>query len=179
MPVTLIGGEPVLYTLLRDSAGTIDKLTPSQLVGAAADLRNAALVIKHAGHFQGALVDRHTGAVCAVGGVELATYKRLVQPIKGVWGTFVINDGGWDRLSDRDTYRCDNAIIVLADMIPNELCDLCAADREPWEKVTHWNDNHCVTPELAQNVMGLAADAAMRLAADKRSLLAGRLLAAI
>lgn len=178
MPFKIVGGTPVLYTLLRDTAGTIDKLTPSQLAGAAADLRNAALVVKHAGHFQGALVDRHSGAVCAVGGIELATYKRLVEPIRGVWGTFV-NPGTASGPSDRDLYRCDNAVIVLAAMIPDELCDLCNYPKEPWEKVTHWNDNHCVSPELAQNMMNLAADDAMRTAAKKRSLLAGRLLAAI
>lgn len=174
MPVKLIGGKPVLYSVLRDSVGRIDKLTPSQLVEAAADVRNAALVIKHAGHFRGALTDRKSGAVCAVGGIEVATYKRLTQVVDGVWGTFE-----QPSVNDRDVYRCDNAIIVLAAFIPEGLCDQCEKPTEMWEKVTHWNDNHCVSQQLAENMFTLAADNAMRLAAEKRSLLAGRLLAAI
>lgn len=178
----------MLYSILKDAAQHIDALTCAQLEGAAADLRNAALVIKHAGHFRGALTCRDTGAVCAVGAIDLATYKRLVQPIKGVWGTFI-----HDEYADSGAYRASHAVVALADFVPDDLCASCRGDfechcgedcgrrgLEPFEKVTHWNDNHAVTPDLAIGIINCAADRAAAKAHEKRAMLTGdRVLAAV
>lgn len=45
----------------------------------ATDLRNAALVIEHAGWTQGSDVDWETGGVCAVGSLNLATRFKLAR----------------------------------------------------------------------------------------------------
>lgn len=166
---------------------SIDTLTAPQLEMASADLRNAGLVVRHAGRMTSVLVNRRDGKVCAVGAVELATYKRLSY-LDGVreYITVPLSVAGW---RDGGAYRCDNATLVLADCLPSGLCRLCddylinrhAADckvclpRTAYDKITHYNDHHCPSDELMVNLMGLGADKAMDLAADRRSLLAGRL----
>lgn len=155
----------------------IDKLTAPQLEMAAADLRNARLVVKHAGHFQYALVDRASGAVCALSAIQLATcYRRLAYFAR----TYIslVTDGTLDELDAR-AYRLQNAVLAFADMIPDELCERCPSFTERDSRVVHYNDSHCVSGDLLQNMLGLAADKAMDRAAEKRSLVGGRLLASV
>lgn len=152
-----------------DYGNTIAKLTVAQLRAASADLRNAALVVKHSGHFKGALVDRETGGCCMSGAIDLATYRELYKYASDQWNTapqFMYIDQG--------CYRAENAVLVLAEFIPDKLCHECDDDyrcecnghlcdkppREPWEKVVHYNDNHCAGGTMAVNVLRLAADAA-------------------
>lgn len=155
---------------------TIDKLTTHQLEAAAADLRNAALVVKHAGYFKNAMVNRNSGEVCALGAIELATYKRLAfidAPISA-WVSLVVGD-------DASRYRFENAVIVFADFVPDELCADCYP-RDHWDhehRVVHYNDAHCMSGDLLVNILNIAADRALERSADRRSLLAGRLLASV
>lgn len=162
-------------------ARTWEKLTEHQLATAAADLRNAALVLKHAGHYQGALVSQCTGAVCQIGAIDLATYRKLVGPeipkgweaITGkrrFWPDYVVTD------QEHNLYRGENAIGCLAATVPTGLCALCeydgdAVDDEPWKVVSHYNDMHCVSASLAINVMRMAADKADEAARVKREAL--------
>jgi len=158
------------------------QLTQHQLVTAAHDLRNAAMVIKHAGHFQGSLVDYASGSVCAVGAIELATYKTLVtrtfsmSPSAGFMGLSLHHD-------DPGLFRCEAAITVLADMIPTGLCSSCdpeascecgcknTREMEPFDLVTHYNDQHCTGDKVAINMMRLAADKAEATADSRRQAL--------
>jgi hypothetical protein len=152
------------------------RLRATQLDLAAADLRNAARVLRHTGHYQGALIEKFTGKVCMVGAIELATYKYLrtdeYGAYAGITRHYWINDG---------IYRCDAAISVLADSLPTELCDKChtAEDTfEAWEAVVHYNDNHCVLSEISINMLYLAADRAAGRAEELRAW-AGRVLDAV
>lgn len=165
------------------------KLTEHQLATAAADLRNAALVVKHAGHFQGALVNCRDGSVCQVGAIELATYRTLVGPqTPDSWdriGQSVFFSGYVATNHEHNVYRAENAIVCLSETIPHDLCDDCPVvlsecdcDRpycgnhpEPWKIVTHYNDVHCVTPQLAINTLRMAAYNAEVMAASKRKAL--------
>jgi hypothetical protein len=142
------------------------KLTEHQLAMAAADLRNAALVVKHAGHFQGALVAAQSGACCSVGAIELATYKKL-------YGSSAFSSSvAYTEHLDAGVYRADNAIQALAATIPDSLCDECEDDtREPFAIVVHYNDVHCVTPQLAVNMLRLAAANAENEAIARRKAL--------
>lgn len=169
----------------------IGKLTSGQLERASADLRNAALVVKHAGHWQGGLVNRIDGRVCALSAIELATYKKLTyigQPIADYISLTT------ERWIDRDLYRCDSAVIAFADFVPTGLCDLCddearerhiatecgtCTPRGPHDIVTHYNDSHCASGVLLTNMFCIAADRSMALAQHRRSLLASRLLATV
>jgi hypothetical protein len=163
---------------------TWDKLTAEQLDGAAHDLRNAALVIKHSGHFKGALCDENTGQVCIVGAIDLATYRRMVNP-NATGGYYALPQA---EHIESGTYRAENAIIVMASFIPTTLCDDCDDDkynakckcdlplctgepREPWEMVTHYNDNHCIGGSHAYNMLLLAGESARLLAEQKRKVL--------
>lgn len=164
-------------------------LTEYQLATAAHDLRNAALVIKHAGHYQGALCDPAKGSVCAVGAIDLATYRTLntalppafaeagIRPKQG----FFYNLGYTETWGEAGHNRAESAIVCLAEFIPPELCDecpehmhcecqspYCDAHSEPWKIVTHYNDTHCVNDDLAINMMRLAADKAEARAREKR-----------
>lgn len=163
---------------------TDSSLTAAQLTRAASDLRNAALVTAHAGHTKHSLVDDNGGQVCALGAIELATYKKLVRDRLGWASSPAIVTG-----LDGALYRCDLAVKVFADFVPTALCDMCDDDkiaehnkdcahkcqseRESYDKVTHYNDAHCVSPELLVNLFGLAADRALDAVAERRSMLSG------
>lgn len=150
----------------------ITRLHAKQLDWAADDLRNASLVVKHAHHFKGTHVDRRTGRVCILGAIELATYKELVdmgtdgQPF---WVTMSREDWALNGI-----YRCDSAILVLAEVIPEGLCPACEEGKlfKGWERVAHYNDNHCIAEALAINMLRLAADYAQQLAEERRMLVA-------
>lgn len=158
---------------------TWDKLTAAQLEAGAHDLRNAALVMKHSGHFKGALCDEHTGMVCLGGAIDLATYRSLVN-IRGAY--YSVPQG---KYIDTGAYRAENCYVILASFIPTGLCHdcddenprancecdlpLCAGEpREPWEMVTHYNDNHCIGGTHAANMLTLAAETARYMAEQKR-----------
>lgn len=155
---------------------TWEKLTAAQLIGAAHDLRNAAMVIKHVGHYKGALVNDKDGRVCAVGAIEIATYKTYYATHPNLPDAFFYATG-WD---DPGAQRSEAAIISLAAMIPTGLCRECDPDRkcacgcgndyefEPFAVVTHYNDEHCLGGTYAMNMMQLAADNAEATAANKR-----------
>lgn len=155
---------------------TISQLSVGDLLGAAPDLRNASLVVRHAGHFSGALVDKYDAKVCQVGAIELATYKMLVtsRPYADWPGEHVFHTISRQHWIGGGVTRCDAAILVLADTLPDTLCDECdpAADtittRQPWEKVVHYNDVHVPTAALAAGMLNLAADHAENLAAQRR-----------
>lgn len=171
----------------------IDRLTSGQLERAAADLRNARLVVRHAGHFVGALVGRDDGGVCALGAIELATYKKLAYIGRPVMTYISLLTE--PETSDAGLYRCKNAVVAFADFIPSALCPLCddetldkhaaecpsrtCTSRDPYDKITHYNDQHCVSGELLENMLGIAADRAMDAAQQRRSLLANRLSATV
>lgn len=164
---------------------TLDRLTTFQLDTAAHDLRNAALVVKHAGHFKNAAMDPSTGRVCAAGAIDLATYRRMGY-LGHVKVYAFIEDYG-------DNHRAENAYEVLADFLPEALCDKCDLELKckkhpgedcksaitPWEKVTHYNDTHCIGGDLLINMMNCAADRAVTLAAERRTMLTGRLRDAV
>lgn len=157
-------------------------LTIGQLAQAAHDLRNAALVVEHAGHTTGALADTD-GRVCMAGAIDLATYRRLDS--RG-GGHFMAPHR--ERYTDAECYRAEAAIRAAAEFVPTDLCPLCDDEsracprpdtcgcqpREPWEIVTHYNDQHC-TGVVAANVLRLAAEQAEAGAAAKRA----RLLTAV
>jgi len=153
---------------------TWDKLTAEQLDCAAHDLRNAARVIKHAGHFKGALCDEHTGQVCLGGAIDLATYRHMVN-VRGAY--YSVPQG---KYIETGAYRAENCYVVLASFVPTALCHECDDEhpctmghcrpepREPWEMVTHYNDNHCIGGTHAENMLLLAAESARLLAERKR-----------
>lgn len=159
-------------------ARTVDLLETHQLDTAAADLRNAGLVVKHAGHFRNALVSRIDGSVCALGAIQLATFKRLAK---------ISATGEFTPLSQSayssDLSRADNAVLVFADTLPNNLCDICSVSTEyPGDAschVTHYNDRHCASGETLVTLLNRAADKAQTLAADRRSLTRGLALAGV
>lgn len=161
-----------------------EDLTAGQLITAAWDLHNAALVVKHAAYFKGSLVDRETGAVCMVGAIELATYKELAHypgDQAGYAPTWFANIQ--HTYVESGTLRAECAITVLADFVPNGLCvhcddeliaqhcdcfPHCAEPREAWEIATHYNDRHCQGGTMAVNVLNLAADHAEELGMTKK-----------
>jgi hypothetical protein len=161
-----------------------EDLTAGQLIMAAWDLRNAALVVKHATHFKGALVDGDRGGVCIVGAIELATYKELLhypgdRDNVPVWSS----QAQYNSIED-GSFRAECAITVLAGFVPTGLCEHCddekpghhcdcfphcvAEPREAWEIATHYNDNHCHGGTMAVNVLRLAADHAEELGMLKK-----------
>jgi len=169
----------------------LDHLTIPQLETGASDLRNAALVVEHAGHTKGTLFDHEHGTVCAAGAIDLATYRRLGyigDPLK----RYVVIDS----FSDSEHYRAENAYVILADFLPGELCDACdytkvcdCPDHDgvphvlhegttPWEKLIHYNDRHCSGGQLLSNLLRLAADRAELAIFDRRRMLTGSVLSA-
>lgn len=163
----------------------LDHLTIHQLETAAADLRNAALVVEHSGHTKGRLVHHDQGTVCAAGAIDLATFRRLSY-VDLLRRYFVM-----DSFDDREHYRAEIAYEVFADFLPTELCDhcdyskMCDHNGEPhlfhedttaWEKVVHYNDAHCTGGTLLANMLGLAADRAELAIYDRRRLLTGAVL---
>lgn len=183
-----------------DDTTTIHTLTVEQLENAAADLRNSSVVLEQLGRTTGQPVDPASGEVCAVGAVEAATTRQLVSvPAKMYEGAILHKL--WPVTTDADvmdhlSYRANNAFIVLAEVIPVDLCDNCAdteltcpdcegnaEPRGPWEIITHYNDNHCMGDagtELLHGLFALAADRALVAAAEKRSFIGGgRLLATV
>lgn len=168
---------------------TYGGLTVAQLAQAAKDLRNAALVVQHAGYYKGSLVDVNTGMVCVVGAIELATYKRLEhRKFPGPHGDAYYGTPQRQYI-DGGAYRAEAAIIALADFVPTGLCFDCtehepcrchsapceAQPREPWEIVTHYNDQHCRSGTMAYNVLNLAADETEVRANIKRASVANAL----
>lgn len=167
---------------------SLDRLTATQLDDTAWDLRNAALVVEHAGHTQGCNVLTTTGEVCAAASIELATHSKLVTIMPGHWNQVGITAGrGLDSL----VYRSENAYAVFTEFLPTSLCDKCTpcADNScndawcprvhhdgAWERVVHYNDAHCTGGQLLAGLLRLAADRAQIAARDRRTMLAGRLL---
>lgn len=167
----------------------MNSLTVGQLETAAADLRNAALVVTHAGYARGRLLELETGHVCALGAIEFATCKKMIHDRFG----FDAESFGVDSM----LYRCDNAVAVFADFVPSALCyacndeeiekhaadctagQLCLQPRESYDKVTHYNDAHCVSPDLLINLLGLAADRALDVVHERRTILTGDRLPAL
>lgn len=75
----------------------------------ATDLRNAALVIEHAGWVQGAAIGRVSGKVCALGALWIATGMRPAH-VPQAWG-----DGEfWQLAGSEDGERFALAVRVLA-----------------------------------------------------------------
>lgn len=150
---------------------TTTRLTVEQLEEAAADLRNAALVVSHAGHAKHSLVDFITGGVCAAGAVEVATFKKLVSDFTDVTSTcyIAVDVGPWQ---DAPRYRAEACYAVLGQFLPDDLCDDCAPGTfvESWEVVTHYNDMHCTGGKMLVNVLVMAAEHAEKLAVLKRAL---------
>lgn len=157
---------------------SVGRLTADQLTTASHDLTNAGMVLRHAGHFKGALCDRNTGSVCAVGAIELATYKRIYTSPMFSYLT-ITQDNYWLSAAHN---RAEAAIVVLAQVVPTGLCKECdddkkfcecgytctGAPREAWEKVTHYNDAHCPGGTGAMEVMRMAAEHAANLAEEAR-----------
>jgi hypothetical protein len=160
---------------------TETRLTIPQLNGVAQDARNARLVIRHAGHFKGGNIDRDTGQVCLSGAVELATFKKPVKwfsPAEG-WYTAV-----QEKYVEPGSYRAEAVYLVMAEIVPTGMCPSCDDDktahdalhhvycgcqpREPWEIVTHYNDQHCPGGTAAQEILDLTAKRAQFLAEEKR-----------
>lgn len=168
----------------------LDQFTIPQLETAAADLRNAALVVEHTGHTKGLLVDHNEGGVCAAGAIDLATFRRLGYIDTPLNRYLVI-----DSFSDAEHYRAEIAYGVLADFLPTELCEHCNYTLvcdcpihdaphllhegvTPWEQVTHYNDNHCTGGQLLANMLRIAADRAELAVFDRRRMLTGAVLTA-
>lgn len=149
---------------------SLDTIAREDLETAIADLRNAALVVEHAGHHRGSLMAAKTGALCALAAVEVATYRPL-EYLSHV-GVFVLNT------NRRTTFRTHNALRVLADFLPPELCDKCLElyAEEPGDfatQVAHYNDFHCPSGTVLVNMMHLAADEALNNLVDRRKILTG------
>lgn len=155
-------------------------LTAPQLDAAAADLRNAALVVEHAGHTRGTLLSL-SAEVCALGAIELSTYRKMRRnQDTGYWAYEMTHT--W---TDAESYRFHNAVRVFAEYVPGGLCTFCSVtsqcltagchcdEREPHDVVTHWNDNHCESGDTVTGLLRLAADRATAAAADRRHLLTG------
>lgn len=159
-------------------ARTVGEMSSGQLECAANDLRNSGLVVKHAGHFRHALVSRDDGSVCALSAIQLATYKRLTKiPVTNEFITLTQMEH-W-----RASTRAHHAVMAFAKTLPSDLCESCPtptdfADVEA-SRVTHFNDNHCEDGDLLVTLFNNAADRAMTEAAERRSLLHGRLLAGV
>lgn len=143
---------------------TVDKLTAYQLREAAHDLRNAALVVYYAGHAKGALVARKTGAVCAVGAIQLATKDKLLadEVYHGapVYWHSVVSPASL--VSGELWNRAEGAILVLAANVPTDLCADCTSlyDGDPWQTVTHYNDFHCRSGTILYRLLREAAEQA-------------------
>lgn len=165
----------------------LDQLTAQQLDEAAWDLRNAALVVEHAGHTQGRNVLASTGEVCAAASIDLATHSKLVTMMPGSWHQVGVDAG---RDIDSLVYRSENAYTVFAEHLPTSLCDKCTpcdncTDEAwcprvhhdgKWERVVHYNDAHCHGGAILAGLLRLSADRAQIAARERRTLLAGRLL---
>lgn len=169
----------------------LDHLTMPQLETGASDLRNAALVVEHAGHTKGGLVDYDLGTVCAVGAIDLATFRRLAHIDSPINRWLVI-----ESFDDAERYRAEIAYTILADFLPTELCDACDYTKTcdcpnhggvphllhegltAWEKVVHYNDAHCTGGTLLANMLRLAADRAELAIYDRRRMLTGAVLTA-
>lgn len=154
---------------------SLDTIAREDLEVAVADLRNAALVVEHAGHHQGSMVNGKTGRVCASAAIEIATWRSL-QYLRGLM-LHVISD------RDQQTpFRTKNAHRVFAAFLPTDLCQKCAEDADPpfdteqdrdiW-RVVHYNDYHCTGGVTLVNMMRLAADEAVNEIADRRKILTG------
>lgn len=162
---------------MNDTGQTLGGLTVAELETAHADLLNAALVQKHMGHFQGSLIDAHSGCVCMVGAIDLATYQRPeALPMAGghLWWRFAASPAN---VYERNHNRAEACIVVMAQTVVRELCTGCcdhinARPAEPWETVTHYNDKHCVSQQLAVNVLRMGAEYAALRAEQKREELA-------
>lgn len=144
---------------------------------AAADLRNAALVIEHLGHTTGISVNNGNAQVCLYGALQLATDSALTHidtagTVK-VWHAVSLPDG--------DHARLLRALDALADSLPTGLCAQCVPDADegidrPGAVVTHFNDYHCPGGDTAATLCRIAAYRAEGIASDARKLLTGSLL---
>lgn len=143
---------------------------------AAADLRNAALVIDHLGHTKYIAIHGDTVQVCAYGALQLATDSKLGRSAEGRW--FARSLCHWDH-----TYygRLERALEALADSLPRNLCAECSADAylgvdRPGAAVTHFNDKHCPGGDTMATILRIAAMRAEAIASDARKLLTGSVL---
>lgn len=148
---------------------SLDGIAKEDLWLAVHDLRNAALVVEHAGHTKGAMVAPTTGAVCAGGAIEAATYRPLgFMPTLRL---YTLNVAG------APTFRAKNAYTVFADFLPKGLCEKCEwlddDERTAEYAVVHYNDFHCPGGKVLINMLNLAADEAVNVIADQRKLLTG------
>lgn len=150
------------------------KLTVEQLATAHDDLMNAALVAEHAGWVQGTLVDLDSGAVCSLGAIEVSTFKKLRTMT-------VAGDTEWYTAGHEEAgkYRSENAAAVLAQVLPDELCESCTQcvcgdgwehHSESWERVVHYNDEHCPGGTAAAEMLRTGARNALREADVRRKL---------
>lgn len=168
-------------------------LTVDQLETAAADLRNSSMIIEHLGRCTGTLFNDQAN-VCQVGAIELATTRQLQRP-RNHWAMLPVSDDV--EVMDPLRYRAQNAINVLSAVIPGDLCQRCCDSqiaehlshgrtckvcegfwepRDPWDRVTHYNDCHVLDDEILHRLIELAADRALLAAAEKRSLVSGERL---
>lgn len=141
---------------------TWDTLSPAALHTAAADLRNAAYLIDHAGHTKGLRCDSD-GSLCLAGAIEAATFREVRT---GLGRMFLVDVHDFDMESNYR--RCNDAILALAKFVPTGMCNLCEPDHEPWATVTHYNDEHCPGGTVAANMLVLAAVSA-EIVAEQRT----------
>lgn len=136
---------------------------------AAADLRNAALVIEHLGHTRHIAIGPTEPRVCAVGALQLATDGKLTRTPEGVWYGSVLTGAGGGRL--------ERAVEALADTLPSGLCPDCPPDPDhPTDRVTHFNDDHCPGGDTMATLLRIAAYRTEGIASDARKLLTGPVL---
>lgn len=157
--------------LLNNEDTTVGKLTADQLRAAANDLRNAALVVYYAGHGRGAMTNRKTGTVCALGAIELATARRLITSRFNYGRIYwLANVEGADHPGTEAWNRANAATLVLAENIPTHLCVDCVQlhDGEPWRQVTHYNDTHCQSGSVLYRMLRQAAEQADEWADQRR-----------
>lgn len=144
------------------------RLTVKQLREASEDLCEAAELVNEHGHTRGHMIEKTTGALCALGALEAATYRRLVRIGRDNW-TLLLPERITDADLEHRIYRCDNATIVFAETV-RHLCECPGRGDEKLasDLVSHYNDAHCVGGVLLINMMRLAAARAIVLANYKQ-----------
>ena len=143
-----------------DYVSKYEDLTPEQLAMAAYDLSNASQIARRAGHATGCTLDRITGAVCMVGAIEVATYKEIYTNDVGEFYDLTTEE--W---VEEGVERADAAILVMARVLPRDLCDNCPDDRHhtesyPFTMITHFSDFHCTGAQQSARLLDLAAEVA-------------------
>lgn len=112
-----------------------------------ADLRNAALVMEHAGWTRNFEVEPGYGAVCAVGSIYLATRARLIHKHGFGW-KYVPYGATPEEMHERNRRAAE---------AENWLQSIIAADTD-YDDVPQWNDNEDLTREDVVATMREAAD---------------------